>query len=158
MLKPLFSLRTMVWPLAAPLRVLDQTVPNVAFDLTVGTRGIPEGKVVHPSFQVPIQLSNQDRDRLMALMTVGHLTQLLPFPLDRLFRREHVQVFSIASFQITVIPERMSRPGEFHPEPLAEPSVKLSPHSAPIRQTRRPYRFANGRRDPTVPYRAVQRT
>src|SRR5215472_522801 len=35
----------------------------------------------------------------------------------------------------------MSRPGESHPEPLAEPSVRLSPHSAPIRQTRRPCRF-----------------
>src|SRR5215469_3988015 len=37
MLKPLFSLRTTVWPLATPLQMLDQTVPNVAFDLTVGT-------------------------------------------------------------------------------------------------------------------------
>src|SRR6516162_5823056 len=109
MLKPLFSLRTTVWPLAAPLQMLDQTVPNVAFDLTVGTRGIPEGKVVHPSFQVPIQLSNQDRDRLMALTTIRHLMQLLPFPLDRLSRREYVQVFSIASFQITVIPERITQ-------------------------------------------------
>src|SRR5437879_5546660 len=28
---------------------------------------------------------------------------------------------------------------EFHHRPLAEPSVRLSPHSAPIRQTRRAY-------------------
>ena len=55
------------------------------------------------------------------------------------------------SFSVRPATMRMSRPGESHPEPLAEPSVKLSPHSAPIRQTRRPYRFANGRRDPTVP-------
>src|SRR5437870_6699892 len=33
----------------------------------------------------------------------------------------------------------LSRPMEFHHRPLAEPSVRLSPHSAPIRQTRRPY-------------------
>jgi hypothetical protein len=30
---------------------------------------------------------------------------------------------------------RVSRPAEFHHRPLAEPSVRLSPHSAPIRQT-----------------------
>src|SRR6516225_565777 len=99
MLKPLFSLRTTVWPLAAPLQMLDQTVPNVAFDLTVGTRGIPEGKVVHPSFQVPIQLSNQDRDRLMALTTIRHLMQLLPFPLDRLLDGNTFKYFRSRPFR-----------------------------------------------------------
>src|ERR1700693_2724018 len=84
--------------------MLDQTVPNVAFDLTVGTGWIPKGKVVHPTFQVPIQLPNQDRDRLMALMTIRHFAQPLPLPLDCLARRKHIQVFSIASFQIAVIP------------------------------------------------------
>src|SRR5467141_1898090 len=34
---------------------------------------------------------------------------------------------------------RLSRPAESHHRPLAEPSVRLSPHSAPIRQTGRPY-------------------
>src|SRR5467141_383854 len=34
---------------------------------------------------------------------------------------------------------RLSRPAESHHRPLAEPSVRLSPHSAPIRQTCRPY-------------------
>src|SRR5271157_5953414 len=29
-----------------------------------------------------------------------------------------------------------SRPGELHPEPLSEPYVRLSPHTAPIRRTR----------------------
>ncbi len=28
-----------------------------------------------------------------------------------------------------------SRPGEFHPQPLAEPDVSLSTHPAPIKQT-----------------------
>ena len=36
----------------------------------------------------------------------------------------------------------VSRPGESRLEPLAEPSVRLSPHSAPIKRTRRPYRFS----------------
>jgi hypothetical protein len=31
---------------------------------------------------------------------------------------------------------RKSRPGGFHPEPLAEPDVNLSAHPAPIKQTR----------------------
>src|SRR5258706_16368009 len=34
---------------------------------------------------------------------------------------------------------RLSRPAESHHRPLAEPSVRLSPHSAPITQTGRPY-------------------
>src|SRR6266403_1932937 len=34
---------------------------------------------------------------------------------------------------------RVSRPAELHHRPLAEPSVRLSPHSAPIRQTCRSY-------------------
>jgi hypothetical protein len=42
----------------------------------------------------------------------------------------------------------LSRPMELHHRPLAEPSVRLSPHSAPIRQTCRPHRVANVRRDP----------
>jgi hypothetical protein len=33
----------------------------------------------------------------------------------------------------------VSRPAELHHRPLAEPSVRLSPHSAPIRQTCRSY-------------------
>jgi len=45
-------------PLAAALQMLEQTALNMALDLTVGTRGIPEGKVVRPAFQVPIQLAN----------------------------------------------------------------------------------------------------
>ena len=66
---------------------------------------------------------------------------------------------SIATDPGRVVPDtRLSRPMDFHHRPLAEPSVRLSPHSAPIRQTRRPYRFASGRRDPTAPERAVQKT
>jgi exodeoxyribonuclease III len=45
----------------------------------------------------------------------------------------------------------VSRPMELHHRPLAEPSVRLSPHSAPIRQTCRPHRFTNVRIDPAGP-------
>ncbi len=41
-----------------------------------------------------------------------------------------------ADFRRPAVPSlRVSRPAEFHHRPLAEPSVRLSPHSAPIRQT-----------------------
>ena len=55
-------------------------------------------------------------------------------------------------------PHGVSRPGEFHPQPLAEPSVRLSPHSAPIRQTCRPKRSASERRGPHFPLPSVVRT
>src|SRR5882762_3189700 len=40
---------------------------------------------------------------------------------------------------------RVSRPAELHHRPLAEPSVRLSPHSAPIRQTCRSYGWSVAR-------------
>ncbi len=93
-------LRRTVRPLTAPLQMLNQTALNVAFDLTVSAYWVSEGKVIRPTFQVPVQLANQDRDRLETLMTVRHLMQLLPLPLDRLLGRKDIQVFPTASFQI----------------------------------------------------------
>src|SRR6266446_5445228 len=48
-----------------------------------------------------------------------------------------------------------SRPAELHRQPLTEPSVKLSPHSAPIRQTHQSSRSANVQRYPRIPSPAV---
>src|SRR3989442_12086331 len=45
----------------------------------------------------------------------------------------------------------VSRPAEFHHRPLAEPSVRLSPHSAPIRQTFRSYRSPSVQRGSPSP-------
>src|SRR5260370_39043032 len=101
-------MRRTVRSLAASLQMLNQTALNIAIDLTVDTDGITEGKVVRPPSQVPIQLSNQGRNWLEALVTIGHLVQLLPLPLNRLVRRKHIQVFSIASFPITVVPKRVA--------------------------------------------------
>src|SRR5258708_235327 len=108
-LVPRHSPRRSVWPLAAALPMLDQTALNIAVDLTVNAPGVPDGKIVRPPLQVPIQLSNQGGDRLETLMTVRHLVQFLPLPLDRLLRRIHVQVFASASFQIAVVPKRVSQ-------------------------------------------------
>src|ERR1017187_1167938 len=65
--------------------MLDQATAHVPVNLPVNAAGVPNGKVVRPPFQVPIQLSNQARDRLEALVTIRHFVQLLPLPLDRLF-------------------------------------------------------------------------
>jgi hypothetical protein len=40
----------------------------------------------------------------------------------------------------------VSRPAGLHRQPLSEPCVKLSPHTAPIRQTNRWLRYASGQR------------
>src|SRR5215470_4438453 len=48
-----------------------------------------------------------------------------------------------------------SRPGEFHPEPLAEPDVNLSAHPAPIRQTFRSCQYPNVRKGHCAPQQAV---
>src|ERR1700675_4796585 len=93
----------------------DETASHVPVDLPVHARGIPKGKVVRPAFQMSIQLSNQDRDRLEALMTVGHLAQLIPFSLDCFLRRKHIQVFPNASFQIVVVPKRVPQKVQTRP-------------------------------------------
>ncbi len=52
----------------------------------------------------------------------------------------------------------VSRPAELHHQPLAEPSVRLSPHWAPIRQTRRSCRAASARRGQGVFVPAFQQS
>src|SRR5215467_6420417 len=87
----------------------------MAFDLAVGTGWVSDGEVVHPTSQMPIQLSNQDWNRLTVLMTIRHLPQLLALPLDRLLRRKHIQVVSIASVQITVVPKCVTQEAQSYP-------------------------------------------
>ena len=89
--------------------MLDQTVPNIALDLTVGAGGVAERKVIHPAFQMPIQLANQDWNRLETLTTLGHLVQLFPLPLDRLPRRKHIQIFPVPAFPVAVVPKRVAQ-------------------------------------------------
>src|SRR6266581_9305446 len=113
--KPGHSLRRPVRPLAAALQMLDQATLNVALDLTVGAYGVPQGKVVRPSLQMPVQLPDQGRNRLKALTTIRHLMQLPPLLPDRLLRREHIQVFPIASFAVAVVPERVSQKVQARP-------------------------------------------
>src|SRR5450432_657971 len=106
---PRLSVRRAIGSLTASLEMPDQAAAYEPVDFPVHARGISKGKVVRPSFQVPIQLSNQFRDRLKALTAVRHLMQFLPFSLDRFLRRKHIQVPLIASFQIPIIPKCVSQ-------------------------------------------------
>jgi hypothetical protein len=51
-----------------------------------------------------------------------------------------------------------SRPEELHPRPLTERCVNLSIHTAPIKQTHRPFLSANARRDTASSRKAVRET
>ena len=51
-----------------------------------------------------------------------------------------------------------SRPEELHPRPLTERCVNLSIHTAPIKQTHRPFLSANARRDTAASRKAVRET
>ena len=107
--------------------------------------------------------------------TVEHLVELLDhrlmveqypvapgFAADRLTDADHSLLgrngtqIGASRLRRVATSERESSPGELHSEALAEPSVKLSPHSAPIRQTHQSYQDSSARKDPLVPLRAVE--
>ena len=53
---------------------------------------------------------------------------------------------SLTTVEFNKLVELVSRPEELHPRPLAERSVRLSPHFAPIRRTYRSCRSASEQR------------
>ena len=65
------------------------------------------------------------------------------------------QAKCIAAKVVSPLRKGSSRPAELHRQPLTEPSVRLSPHSAPIRQTHQSSRSANVQRYPRIPSPAV---
>jgi hypothetical protein len=100
--------------------MLDQTASEVSIDLAVDAGGAPKGEVIRPSSQTPVPLSNQHRNRLKALVTVGHfwsfrvtspvpvgtafasqaaLIPLLESPLVRLHAEQ--AIYMVNSFQFT---------------------------------------------------------
>jgi hypothetical protein len=101
-------------------------------------------RLVH-GHSVVARVSTYNRPQPLALFGDGfvpsspklgfHLIQLRlqPFP----YRLPQHREPSIAPLLYADM--RVSRPAELHHRPLAEPSVRLSPHSAPIRQTCRSY-------------------
>ncbi len=57
--------------------------------------------------------------------------------------------------RVTRFVDGESRPGEFHPRPLAERCVNLSTHTAPIRQTRPSSRLTSDRTDRDLSFTAL---
>jgi len=94
---------------------------------------------------VVAKVSTHNRPQPLALLGDGfvHATLKLGFHLIQLrlqplaYRLPQHREPSIALLLHADV--RVSRPAELHHRPLAEPSVRLSPHSAPIRQTYRSY-------------------
>src|ERR1700691_1449096 len=66
-----------------------------------------------------------------------------PFAIDQTIRDRWMRLMENALGEASL--PRVSRPAEFRHRPLAEPSVRLSPHSAPIRQACRSYGFSVAR-------------
>src|SRR5438445_2033100 len=89
--------------------MLRETITNVRVDLSEGYARISKVEVVLPTFQVPVQLLNQLRDRLKTLTMIRHLVQLFPFLLQGLRRRTHVQIPPPLPFQVLVVAERESQ-------------------------------------------------
>ena len=120
---PRYSLRCAEWPLAASLQMSDESVAHLPVDFPVSACRIAIGKVVCPAFQVPIQFAYQYRDRLETLMTIRHFVQLIPFLLDGLRRRKHIQITTVASFQIAVVTK---------PVPQKVQTLSLFPSGPPL--------------------------
>jgi hypothetical protein len=70
---------------------------------------VPVGEVVGPSLQVPIQLANENRNRLESLATVRHLEQLFPLPLNRLLRPKHIEKPPVATFAVPIPAQWLDR-------------------------------------------------
>src|SRR5882762_9659042 len=80
MLVPPHILGRTVAALTAPLQVPDQTAAYEPVNLPPGGTRIPVTEVVGPPSQLPIQAGDQVRDRSVALIDGGQLSQPLPLP------------------------------------------------------------------------------
>src|SRR6266481_5666549 len=109
------------------------TFKDVLVDTTVCLAPRAVAKVVGPASQRPVQLATYFRPWIDIARHQKIADPCLE-PLHTLIGRARTQI----PIPVRLKPmraERVSRPAGFHHRPLAEPSVRLSPHSAPIRQT-----------------------
>jgi hypothetical protein len=108
-----------------------------------------ETEVATPSAQISIQRPDQlvDADPARAL---SQLPDSILEASQRLGRN--------APFDLYSSREGESSPEESHPQALVERCVSLSTHTAPIRQTYRPYRVASARRGPDAYQQAAEET
>src|SRR5512132_582945 len=126
-------------------------------DRTVGFADWPQTEVVGPADQHPIEPFHHCPRILPDFVAPGLVADSSTDTLYPILGWYRAQIDSTPPHRVAAS-ERLSRPAEFHHRPLAEPSVKLSPHSAPIKQTRQSFRSANVQRDPRIPSQAVEGT
>ena len=150
-----------------------RTVPREAISLAPATQSAPPQsqqsfseprEAVEVSwYRVIVEVTLHDRLEPSSRLSYG----IMHAPLELLLKLPqfgpHALADRFASHGVapqTILPAnvRESRPGESHPEPLAEPDMNLSAHPAPIKQTLRSYRYPSVRREPFVPRQAVVET
>src|ERR1043165_5757539 len=83
------------------LQVVGQPIADMPVDLPIRLARIAVGEVVRPSLQMSIEPCNQARDRSATLTPIRQFVDLIPFLLQRLLRRLHVEV-SPTAIQIAV--------------------------------------------------------
>jgi hypothetical protein len=130
---------------------------GVSFHRSVGFADRTEAEVVRPSDDLAVEHLYQRLGGLLSLTSSSRFANRLTDALHPFLRRGRAQI-GPARLRRIAPTKRVSRPAEFHRQPLVEPSVRLSPHSAPIRQTCRSSRVASERRDPRAPWQAVGET
>src|ERR1017187_6528424 len=64
--------------------MLNQATAHVPIDLPVRTRGVPNGKVVRPPLEVPIQLANQAHGELLSVHKINQAYPGIPTVRERL--------------------------------------------------------------------------
>jgi hypothetical protein len=152
------TLHAAPWQMVTLTATAQYPPPQVAYCLAKSAQRM----AIHGYSVIP-EVTQQDRAQVCSLFPNGRVhaspqfffqsPQLgLPPLAHRLAQHREV---SLPSFPATVWE---SRPGESHPEPLAEPDMNLSAHPAPIKQTLRSFRYPSVRREPFVPRQAVVET
>src|SRR5262249_61974384 len=96
-------------PLAPTTQVLDHATLHVVTDLSERPSRIAQAEVVHPAFQVPVNLGDELRNGLPALACGGHRRQFRHFPLPRLARPAPVQITTAPTKAVAVVPELVSQ-------------------------------------------------
>ena len=143
---------------SSPLFVFDTqplTKPpaGVLLHRSVGLTDRPQTEVVSPTINLPVERCYQRCRILLGLTPAGHLADRLANTLHSFLGRSGAPV-GPPRLRRVASTKRESRPTECHREPLVEPDMNLSAHPAPIKQTRRSYRYPSVRRVPFVPGQA----
>ena len=147
-------------PLAQPFELIAGPADQESIDTMQGRgqfRLVEMTVVVDPALDVRSKHPRQIRQGFVGPMVQRPPPDRLPNRLQRLRTSRWQEGGDIA----TAMPDRLSRtkgvsrPAGFHRQPLVEPCVNFSAHTAPIRQTCRSCRSASERRGSSCPVQVV---